>query len=107
MGRYASGSPSNTFSARSRRDLGLRVVHLACREHDRGEHGLAYRIPLIDLGVGIVADEGEVEEAGARVAVVTPGGPCLHCMGEIDQAEAAHNGRQSGLGKGKTRPRQA
>ena len=49
---------------------------------------LAYRIPLIDVGVGIVADEGEVEEAGGRVAVVIPGGPCLHCMGEIDQEEA-------------------
>lgn len=51
---------------------------------------LAYLNPLIDLGVGIEADEGDVREAGGRVAVVIPGGPCLHCMGEIDTDEARY-----------------
>lgn len=51
---------------------------------------LAYRIPLIDLGVGIAANKGGVDQAGGRVAIVIPGGPCLHCMGEIDVEEARY-----------------
>ncbi len=53
------------------------------------ELAVAYRIPFFDLGVGIDAEQGLVENAGGRVAVVLPGGPCLNCMGEIDREEAA------------------
>lgn len=48
----------------------------------------AYAIPYLDLAVGIEAADGKVSEAGGRLAVVTPDGPCLACMGEIDMDEA-------------------
>jgi molybdopterin/thiamine biosynthesis adenylyltransferase len=48
----------------------------------------AYCIPYFDLAVGIDVEEGRVTTAGGRVAVVTPGGPCLHCLKEIDVDEA-------------------
>ncbi len=51
---------------------------------------LAYRIPLLDLAVGISASAGEVHAAGGRVVVVRPGGPCLVCLSEIDQREARY-----------------
>ena len=52
------------------------------------ELALAYDIPYIDLAVGIDARDGVLSDAGGRVVFVLPGGPCLHCMGEIDQREA-------------------
>lgn len=54
------------------------------------ELALAFNIPYFDLAVGIEAQAGSVTLAGGRVAVVLPGGPCLHCMGEIDPEEAAY-----------------
>ena len=53
------------------------------------ELALAYDIPYIDLAVGIDARGGVLSDAGGRVVFVLPGGPCLHCMGEIDQREAS------------------
>lgn len=52
------------------------------------ELALAYSIPYIDVAVGIEAESGLVESAGGRVATVLPGGPCLHCMNQIDVKEA-------------------
>jgi len=54
------------------------------------EISLAYRIPYIDLAVGIEAIDGTVSQAGGRVAVVLPDGPCLNCMGEINLNEARY-----------------
>jgi hypothetical protein len=54
------------------------------------ELALAFSIPYFDLAVGIEAQDGSVTLAGGRLAVVLPGGPCLHCMGEIDPEEAAY-----------------
>lgn len=51
---------------------------------------LAYRIPYFDLAVGIDARPGGVVEAGGRLAAVIPGGPCLHCMRQMDLSEARH-----------------
>jgi molybdopterin/thiamine biosynthesis adenylyltransferase len=53
------------------------------------EVAVAYSIPYFDLAVGIDVEHDMVENAGGRVAVVLPGGPCLHCIGEIDREEAA------------------
>lgn len=53
------------------------------------ELAVAYNIPYIDLAVGIEACDGVLSDAGGRVAFVLPGGPCLNCMGEIDQREAS------------------
>ncbi|MEX2238944.1 MAG: ThiF family adenylyltransferase [Dehalococcoidia bacterium] len=54
------------------------------------ELSLAYRLPYFDIAVGIDASSGQVAQAGGRVAVVVPGGPCLHCMNEIDVEEARY-----------------
>jgi molybdopterin/thiamine biosynthesis adenylyltransferase len=48
----------------------------------------AYCILYMDLAVGIEVETTGVVAAGGRVVVVTPSGPCLHCLGEIDIAEA-------------------
>jgi molybdopterin/thiamine biosynthesis adenylyltransferase len=53
------------------------------------EIALAYRIPYFDLAVGIEANNGVVSEAGGRVVLAVPEGPCLECLGEIDREEAA------------------
>src|SRR6266566_2749818 len=45
-------------------------------------------LPYIDSSCGIQAKGGSLEEAGGRVAIVQPDGPCLDCMTEIDRAEA-------------------
>jgi molybdopterin/thiamine biosynthesis adenylyltransferase len=54
------------------------------------EIALAYRIPYFDVGVGIHVGPSGVEEIGATLAVVLPGGPCLNCMGLIDPIEARY-----------------
>lgn len=51
---------------------------------------LAYAIPYLDVGVGITAEHGLVTEAGGRVALVLPGGPCLSCMDQLDITEARY-----------------
>ena len=48
----------------------------------------AFNVPYFDVTVGIEVGEAGVELAGGRLAVITPGGPCLHCAGEIDRQEA-------------------
>jgi len=45
-----------------------------------------YYIPLFDVGVGIVAQHGEVTHIYGRVQMATPGLPCLVCGGVIDAA---------------------
>jgi|CXWL01.1.fsa_nt_gi molybdopterin/thiamine biosynthesis adenylyltransferase len=54
------------------------------------EMARAYQIPYFDLGVGIEAQNGRVNTAGGRLAVVLSGGPCLHCMDQIDVEEARY-----------------
>lgn len=50
----------------------------------------AYRIPYIDVAVGIDASDQSVMNAGGRVFVALPDGPCLNCAGEIDSVEASY-----------------
>jgi hypothetical protein len=50
----------------------------------------AYGILYIDLAAGIEVKNSKVMTAGGRVVVVTPNGPCLHCLGEIDIKEASY-----------------
>lgn len=54
------------------------------------ELALAYAIPFFDLATGIEVEGNRVAEVGGRVATVLPGGPCLHCMQQIDLREAGH-----------------
>lgn len=54
------------------------------------ELALAFQIPYFDVAVGIDAENGRVEAAGQRLAVVLPGGPCLYCMNQIDKDEARY-----------------
>ena len=70
-------------------------VIFACVDNDGArlvlnELALSYTIPLFDVAVGIDAEGGTVSEAGGRVAVVLPGGPCLKCMNLIDWDEASY-----------------
>ncbi len=50
----------------------------------------AYNLTYFDLASGIDAPGGRFDSAGGRVALVTPDGPCLNCMGEIDRKEAEY-----------------
>ncbi len=54
------------------------------------ELAVAYHIPYFDISTGIDADDGKIEIAGGRLAVVLPDGPCLNCIGEIDSDEARY-----------------
>lgn len=54
------------------------------------ELSLAYGIPYIDAAVGIEARDGVISEAGGRMTVILPDGPCLYCMGQIDTTEASY-----------------
>ena len=68
-------------------------VLVGCLDNDGArlilnELALAYEIPYFDIGVGIDAAQGRLAAAGGRLAVVLPGGPCLHCMNELDLEEA-------------------
>lgn len=70
-------------------------VIFGCLDNDGGrlvlnEVAVAYRIPYVDLAVGIEAKDGSVSQAGGRVVVVTPNGPCLDCLHEIDSHEAGY-----------------
>lgn len=51
---------------------------------------VAFGVPYFDVAVGIEADGGRLVEAGGRLALVRPGGPCLQCMKELDLAEVQH-----------------
>ena len=44
-----------------------------------------YLVPLIDMGaeIGISADGQELQSLDARVSLVTPGNPCLACVGLV------------------------
>jgi len=53
------------------------------------ELSLAYLIPYIDCGFGINAENYEIKEAGGRVILVKPDGPCLLCCKEISISAAS------------------
>lgn len=55
------------------------------------EISLAYMIPLIDAAVGITARDGQIMEAGGRVMIVQPDGPCLFCAKEISPFQATED----------------
>jgi len=70
-------------------------VLLSCVDNDGArlvlnEIALSYGIPLIDIAVGIEVENERLIAAGGRVAIFLPGGPCLHCMNQIDVTEANH-----------------
>lgn len=54
------------------------------------ELAVAYKIPFFDLASGILAPNGNVEEAGGRICAVIPGGPCLICANELDVEEVSY-----------------
>ena len=68
-------------------------IIFGCLDNDGGRLVLnrlakAYNLLYFDLAAGIDARDGAFTSAGGRVAVVSPDGPCLNCMGEIDRKEA-------------------
>jgi len=53
------------------------------------EFSLAYMIPYLDCAFGINVENGTIKEAGGRVILVKPDGPCLLCCREIDVKAAS------------------
>jgi len=53
------------------------------------ELSLAYLIPYIDCAFGINAENDVIKEAGGRVILVRPDGPCLLCCKEINLKAAS------------------
>jgi len=53
------------------------------------ELACAYLIPYFDLAVGLASDNDAISEAGGRIAVVLPTGPCLLCAREVDLKQAS------------------
>ena len=53
------------------------------------ELSLAYLIPYVDCAFGINAEKDVIREAGGRVILVRPDGPCLLCCKEIDLKAAS------------------
>jgi len=77
------------------------------------ELSLAYLVPLIDCGVEIEVEGQQILQAGGRVNLVLPEGPCLACMEQIDPGEARitlsqpeeiHRARQMGYIQGDDEP---
>ena len=64
---------------------------IGCVDHD-GPRDLLNQIavetatPYIDVATGILTEPAPMC-IGGRVAFVVPGGPCLHCLGELDAGE--------------------
>jgi len=53
------------------------------------ELSLAYVIPYIDCAFGINTEKGVIKEAGGRVILIMPDGPCLLCCKEINIKDAS------------------
>ncbi|OGO52537.1 MAG: hypothetical protein A2148_08570 [Chloroflexi bacterium RBG_16_68_14] len=86
--------PSSARTAEALDALRGMDVLCGCVDTDAGrlilnELALAYLIPYIDCGVGIVAGREGLEEAGGKVSVWTPGRPCLMCTKDINPCIAA------------------
>jgi molybdopterin/thiamine biosynthesis adenylyltransferase len=53
------------------------------------ELSLAYMIPYIDCAFGINAEDDVINEAGGRIILIHPDGPCLLCCREISMKAAS------------------
>ena len=51
----------------------------------------ACKMPYIDSAFEIFIENDEIIEAGGRIVIVHPDGPCLLCCKEIDLREAHHD----------------
>src|SRR5438132_6168176 len=51
----------------------------------------SYLVHYIDCATGINMKDSMVEEAGGRVMILEPNGPCLMCAKMIDLREASDN----------------
>lgn len=76
------------YQALAHVDVVFGCVDIDGARHILNEIAKAYALPYIDLGSGIDAPDGQFEQAGGHVAIVTPPGPCMNCWGLIDSAEA-------------------
>ena len=55
------------------------------------EFSRVFVLPYFDLASGMEAPEGTFTQAGGRIAIVEPDGPCLACMKELDHREARYS----------------
>lgn len=70
---------------------------VGCVDHDGprdrlNQLALETATPYIDVATGIDPTT-DPPTVGGRVVVVRPGGPCLHCLGELDPAEVGRWGK--------------
>lgn len=89
----ATGDLRSLASLRALRDVDLVV---GCVDNDGArvvltELAAAHLVPYLDIGVGIEAGSEGATMIGGRVGFFIPGGPCLRCADEIDEAEAAED----------------
>ena len=87
--------PRSLFSREAIEMLAESDIIFGCT-HNHGtrlclnEISAAYLKPYIDLGSGIVAEDGVIREAGGRVTVVLPGEGCLLCACAVNPQVAGH-----------------
>lgn len=64
---------------------------------DLNTFALTNRIPYVDIGIAVTcADHNRAMRVGGQIAIVTPDGPCLRCIGLItdDRVAAARQRRR-------------
>lgn len=68
-------------------DVLIGTTDSAAARHFLNLLSVAFLVPYLDAGVGIVAKGGRVENGGGQVRTVIPGsGFCLHCLGiDVDK----------------------
>jgi len=55
-----------------------------------------YLIPLIDIGMDVHALNNEPPRMGGQVILSMPGGPCMFCLGFLNEATLAREGERYG-----------
>lgn len=55
-----------------------------------------YLVPLIDIGMGVHCVEGEPPRMGGQVILSMPGGPCMFCLGFLNERVLAQEGERYG-----------
>lgn len=90
----------NTIEAHLQSEAAIRSllnadIIVGCIDNDGARQLLnelsrAGHIPYVDVATGIETADGSLDQMGGRSAFVQPDGPCLHCMGEIDQKEVRY-----------------
>jgi len=95
---YAENFPSSdTIRALRRADVIVGCVDGWDARDDLNTFALSHRIPYVDIGAAVARPtDGLGVRVGGQVAVVTPDGACMRCMGLVTDAnvDASREGRR-------------